>query len=170
VPRGTFPPVEPCVRLFTAHGSDSPCLFAGSSRWPCDPTWLRLAAHGCHLPFPIRFTSFPVTLPAATRLTSAAFRRGYVQCWPYLPGYVFPLPFGWQLSLLEASCAHWGLGPSLRLAYSGSPETPLGLPRSTRVRCHRGGCLLYRGEGVSTKSAREPDSPCSQHHRYSRLR
>src|SRR6266852_5785815 len=26
------------------------------------------------------------------------------------------------------------------------PETPLGFPRSPRVRCHRGGCLLYCGE------------------------
>jgi hypothetical protein len=158
------------MRLFTAHGSDSPCPFPGSSRWPRGPAWLRLAAHGCHLPFPMSFTPFPVTLHAATRLTSATFRCGSSQCWPYLPGYAFPLPFGWQLSLLEASCAHWGFGPSLRSAYSGSPETPLGLPRSTRVRCHWGGCLLYRGEWVSTKSIRRPDFPYSRHHRYSRLR
>jgi len=153
----------------TAHGSDSPCLFPGSSRWPCGPTWLRLAVPDRHLPFPLSFTSFPGSLHAATRLTSATFRCGYDQ--PYLPGYAFPLPFGWQPSLLEASCAHWGLRPSLRSAYSRSiRETPLGLPRSTRVRYHRGGLLLYRGDGVSTKPVLWPDFPCSQHHRFSRLR
>src|SRR6266699_1705081 len=89
---------------------------------------------------------------------------------PYLPGYVFPLPFGGQPLLLEASCAHWGLQPSLRLAYSRGPETPLGLPRSARVRYHRGGLLLYRGEWVSTKSIHQPDFPCSHYHRSSRLR
>src|SRR5215472_16901998 len=89
---------------------------------------------------------------------------------PYLPGYVFPLPFGWQPSLFEASCAHWGVTPSLRSAYSGVPETPLGLPRSTQLRCHWGGCLLYRGEWVSSKSVHRPDFPCSLHHRISRLR
>jgi len=45
---------------------------------------------------------------------------------PYLPGYGFPLPFGGQPSLLEASCAHWGLRPSLRLAYCLSAD-PIGV-------------------------------------------
>jgi len=72
------------------------------------------------------FTSFPDIVHAATRLTSAAFRRGYFHCWPYLPGYVFPLPFGRQPSLLEASCAHWGVRPSLRLAYCLAAD-PIGV-------------------------------------------
>src|SRR5215469_7197273 len=53
-----------------------------------------------------------------TRTTSAAFGRGSFHCWPYLPGYDFPLPFGEQPSLLGPSCAHWGIRPSLRSAYS----------------------------------------------------
>jgi len=65
------------MRLFTAHGSDSPCSFSGSSRWLGSPTWLRLAVQDRHLPFPMSFTSFPAILHATTRLTSAAFQRGY---------------------------------------------------------------------------------------------
>jgi hypothetical protein len=95
----------------------------GSSRWPCSPTWLRLAAQGGHLPFPIRFTSFPVTLHAATRLTSAAFRRGYCPICPVMssrclsagslrflrhlvPTGAFGLPYG---RLTQAALRpHWG--------------------------------------------------------------
>ena len=37
--------------------------------------------------------------------------------WPYPAGYVFPLPFdGWPW-LLEASCSHGGVSPSLRFGY-----------------------------------------------------
>jgi hypothetical protein len=95
----------------------------------------------------------------ATRFTSAAFQRGYLRFRPYLPSYGFLLPFGGQPSLLEASYAHWRILRPLRSAYSGFPETPLGLPRSARVRYHRGGLLLYRGEGVSSKLVSAPSFP-----------
>ena len=139
----------------TAHGSDSPCTFSGSSRWLGSPTWLRLAAYSCHLPFPMSFTSFPDILHATTRLTSAAFQRGYSPICPVMcsrclsagslrflrhlvPTGEFSLPCGWLTAFRQ---------------------TPLGLPRSTRVRYHRGGLLLYRGERVSTKSIHQPDFP-----------
>src|SRR5713226_5552408 len=88
--------------------------------------WLRLLAlrlrvvtvgsSCCHLPFPIRFTSFPDNVHTATRLTSAAFQRGYLR--PYLPSYVFLLSFDWQPSLLETSSSHWSIRRPLRFAYS----------------------------------------------------
>ena len=69
---------------------------------------------------------------------------------PYLPGYDFPLPFGRQLSLLGPSCAHWGLRPSLRLAYSQATlarlRDPIGVAAFHTGRCNWVGRPLYRGD------------------------
>lgn len=143
------------MRLFTAHGSDSPCSFPGSSRWPCGPTWLRLAAQNRHLPFPMSFTSFPDLLHAATPLTSAAFQRGYS---PICPVMCSRCLSAGSLRFLRhlVPTGEFGLPCGQLTAFR---QTPLGLPRSTRVRYHRGGCLLYRGEGCPRSRFIGPTSP-----------
>src|SRR5258707_843633 len=80
--------------------------------------WFQLAAIGCHLPFPIPFTSFPdrSTLPPASR--QPPFSVGISVMRPYLPSYAFLLPFGWQPSLLEASSSLWRVLRPSRSAYS----------------------------------------------------
>jgi hypothetical protein len=63
------------------------------------------------------------------------------------PGFL--LPFGHRHWLVGSSLTRWGVGPCLRSAYRmhGCVRTPSGLPRSTRTRYDRGGCLLYPGGG-----------------------
>jgi len=103
--------------------------------------------------------------------TSALLRGGSLRSTrPYLPGYGFPMPFGWQPSLLGTSspprplCRPHG-GPTGRAGLSRSRcQSRGGFPRSPPVRCGRGGCPLYSGamvpaHDVSGASCLSPAAP-----------
>jgi len=73
---------------------------------------------------------------------------------PYLSSYVFLFPFGWQPSLLDPSCSHWGIQLSLRLAYSNVStfiSDLIGIAKFHIVEMHSGwASSILRGRGVLT--------------------
>jgi len=68
-----------------------------------------------HLTFPL------ISLPYSDLWVMYQDHVSHLSVWalPYLSGYGFPWPFGWQPSLLGPSRSHWGVQLPLQLAYSG---------------------------------------------------
>ena len=91
--------------------------------------------------------------------TSAPFQGGSLHgCGPIRSVMVSRRLSAWRRSLLGPSCARCGVALLLRGAYrAGRAWTASGLPRSTPVRCARGGCPLYSRAVVSAHASSGAD-------------
>ena len=100
--------LAPVVGLAARHGYGSQPQ-AAISLFPCRS-----------LPF-----QFSCTQPPASR--QPPFGVGLSSSGPLCPVMLSRCLSAGSLRLLPASCAHWGLGPSLRSAYSGCASDPVGV-------------------------------------------
>jgi len=95
-------PLRTVRATFTAHGSSPYLLVRGLGCSHLRGTRVRLRSCDRIYHLPSR-TSLP--FPSGTHLTHVSTLSSRVL--PCLPGYEFPLPFGWQHSLLGSSLSRW---------------------------------------------------------------
>ena len=123
--------------------------------------------------------SISIASSQAHLATSAPFRvRAHARIRPVIRGTAgggaahhvprFPLPFGHRHSLLGHPVPAGEIGlPHGRPTGTCQARTPTGFPRSAQLRCDRGGCPLYPGDGGvlpagGSLTGRHPPLPSGQ--------